>query len=158
MYDVESKNENFAATTRAEYSDETDDWELNGAKAFVLNPKIANLYIVFARTVSKNMLGDMDNTITAFIVDAKSPGVTIEDEEPTIGHCEVQKAAVQFNKVRVPSRNVLGKISGGQKVGKKLLVETRLHLASLCVTQMKNLLNQVIEHCEKDEEQQAIAA
>lgn len=155
MYENEITDEDNIMCTQAEYYDQTNEWILNGTKAFVFNPKIANLYIVFAQTVSKNMLGDMDNTISAFIVDANTPGVTIIEDGSTVGHCEVQRGFVKFDKVHVPSENVLFKIGYGQKIGKKLLIDTRLQLATLCVAQMKNLLETVIDHSEKDEKRLA---
>lgn len=152
MYENEISTEDNIMCTSAEYYDQTNDWILNGTKAFVFNPKIANLYIIFAQTVTKNMLGDMDNTVTAFIVDANTPGITIVEDGSTIGHCEVQKSVVKLDKVCVPSENVLFKVGYGQKIGKKLLINTRLQLGTLCVAEMKKLLEIVIDHCEKEEE------
>jgi alkylation response protein AidB-like acyl-CoA dehydrogenase len=79
-----------------------DRYVLNGKKLFVPYGNTADGFLVFARTKSPE---EKDKGITAFIVDAKSSGITVE-VMPTIARD--MKCEVVFNDVVVPGENVLG--------------------------------------------------
>jgi acyl-CoA dehydrogenase len=63
-----------AMTTRATRVTGGDDWTLDGTKTWISNGGIADFYTVFARTSDDGARG-----ISAFVVDAASPGLVIAD-------------------------------------------------------------------------------
>lgn len=91
-----------------------DDYIVNGTKLFVENAHIADFLICAARTKEE---GRPEDGISIFIVDSKSPGMTVSIVL-TIGldkQCEVA-----FENTRIPGTNILG----GQDKGWEMLKRT----------------------------------
>ena len=91
-----------------------DSFVINGTKLFVEQANNANYLICVTRTKEITAL---EEGITIFIVDAKSPGIECE-VIPTIGMeklCEVR-----FKDVVVPKKNMLGEVDKGWPIVKKL--------------------------------------
>jgi alkylation response protein AidB-like acyl-CoA dehydrogenase len=86
------------------------DYELNGVKLFASNAHVANFILVAARTSGKG--------VTMFIVDAKSPGVTINPLTTVSGD---KLNEVKLEGVKVPANNILGKLDQGWPIAEKLM-------------------------------------
>ncbi len=84
-----------------------DHYVLSGKKLFVPHANSADWYIVLGRTTQAE---NSDKGITAFIVDAKSPGISVE-KIPTIARD--MKCEVVFDAVLVPAENILGTLGSG---------------------------------------------
>ena len=84
-----------------------DGYILNGKKLFVPYAKSAEKMIVVARTAAKE---NPEDGVTAFLIDAKSPGITFEPMPVTArdARCEVT-----FTDVAVSKASVLGEIGKG---------------------------------------------
>ncbi|GBD23974.1 Acyl-CoA dehydrogenase [bacterium HR29] len=80
-----------------------DDYILNGNKVYISGGTVADFLIVFARTGGPGAKG-----ISAFVVDAKSPGVRIDRTDDKMGVRSVPTAHFSFQDVRVPAENLLG--------------------------------------------------
>ena len=85
-------------------------YELTGRKTWISNGGIAGFYVVFART------GEAPGArgITAFIVDADSPGLTIEERIDVVAPHPL--ATLRFDKVQVPTSRRIGEAGEGFKV------------------------------------------
>lgn len=92
--------------TKAEYSDATDEYIFNGSKMFVINSINSQLFLVYAQTRTNDMLGEMNDSTSAFLVDANTPGITIDKRDETIGSQYVYQSTVHFDNVRVKSGNL----------------------------------------------------
>ena len=90
--------------------DGNDHVRIDGRKTWISNGGIANFYIVFART------GEAPGAkgLSAFVVDADTPGLTIADRIEVIAPQPL--ATLDFNSVRVPITNRLGGAGEGFKV------------------------------------------
>ena len=99
---------------------EGDDYVINGTKLFIHDAHIANYMICVTRT---RILSRGEEGITLFLVDAKSPGITITPL-PTIA--DDKQNEVQFRNVRVPKQNILGKVDQGWPVIQRLLEQAVL--------------------------------
>jgi acyl-CoA dehydrogenase len=86
------------------------DFVLNGAKTWISNGGIADFYVVFART------GEAPGAkgLTAFIVDAESPGLEIAERIEVIAPHPL--ATLRFVDCRVPRDRLLGEPGQGFKV------------------------------------------
>lgn len=80
-----------------------DDYVLNGNKVYISGGTVADFLIVFARTGGPGAKG-----ISAFVVDARSPGVRIDRTDEKMGVRSVPTAHFSFQDVRVPAANLLG--------------------------------------------------
>jgi butyryl-CoA dehydrogenase len=99
------------------YTQRGSGYVLNGTKAFVCNAGVADLYLVFA---SRPSPGDK-NDVSAFIVDAKTPGLTVAPRLDTMGLNGCPVAHVVLDNVAVPEEAMMGSEYGGASIAEQLL-------------------------------------
>jgi len=109
-------------------------WTLSGEKIWITNGGIAQLYTVFARTDTP------EGKMTAFVVEAASPGVSHGPHEDKMGIRASSTTTVAFADVRVPAENVLGEVGKGFKVAMAILNNGRTGLGGGAVGGMKALI------------------
>jgi acyl-CoA dehydrogenase len=99
-----------AAMATTAVPDGNDHVRIDGAKTWISNGGIADHYVVFART------GEAPGArgLSAFIVDADTPGLTIAERIEVIAPHPL--ATLRFDSVRVPVANRLGAPGEGFKV------------------------------------------
>jgi acyl-CoA dehydrogenase family protein 9 len=132
---TESGSGSDAASIRTHAKRNADaSWTLNGEKIWITNGGIADLYTVFARTASP------EGKITAFIVEAKWPGVSHGHHEDKMGIRASSTTTVNFADVRVPPQNVLDVEGKGFKVAMAILNNGRTGLGGGAVGGMKALI------------------
>ncbi|HKN09570.1 MAG TPA: acyl-CoA dehydrogenase family protein, partial [Pseudomonadota bacterium] len=119
--------------TRAEKNAD-GTWTLNGEKIWITNGGIADLYTVFARTASEA------GKITAFLVEARWPGVSHGQHEDKMGIRASSTTTVSFLDVKVPPQNVLDVEGKGFKVAMAILNNGRTGLGGGAVGGMKTLI------------------
>jgi alkylation response protein AidB-like acyl-CoA dehydrogenase len=91
---------------------EDDVYQINGVKSYVTNGPVADLLIVYAVTNPKH--GYWGNSV--FLVDAKSPGVTVGKPFVKIGLTSSQTSTVYFDKCEVPAEDLLAREGQGSTV------------------------------------------
>jgi acyl-CoA dehydrogenase family member 9 len=132
---TESTAGSDAASIRTQATKQADgDWILNGEKIWITNGGLADLYTVFARTAGT------DGKITAFIVEARWPGVSHGAHEDKMGIRASSTTSVNFSDVRVPADNVLDTEGKGFKVAMAILNNGRTGLGGGAVGGMKTLI------------------
>jgi alkylation response protein AidB-like acyl-CoA dehydrogenase len=103
-----------------------DHYILNGSKLFITNGGVADLYIVFAVTNSKLTT----RGITAFIVEKNTPGLIFGKDEPKMGLHGSRTLQVNFENMKVPIENRLGKEGEGFKIALANLEFGRIGIAA----------------------------
>jgi alkylation response protein AidB-like acyl-CoA dehydrogenase len=132
---TESGSGSDAASIRTRATRNSDGtYTLNGEKIWITNGGIADLYTVFARTDSA------EGKITAFVVEAKWPGVSHGHHEDKMGIRASSTTTVNFADVRVPEENVLDVEGKGFKVAMAILNNGRTGLGGGAVGGMKALI------------------
>ena len=94
-----------SAAMRTSAQADNGEYVLNGGKRFITNAGVAQLYTVFAKTD----LGSGHSGISAFVVEADTPGFEVGRIEPKMGIKGSTTGEVFFNDCRVPAANLLGK-------------------------------------------------
>jgi acyl-CoA dehydrogenase len=117
-----------------------DDWVLNGEKTFITNGNDADFVIVVA--VTDPELGVRGGGTTAFLVD-RAMGWRSEFIQ-TMG--EGGPAALIFDNVRVPNRNILGEVGKGFDFGMQWIVKGRYTIPSLAVGIAERVLRMGIDY------------
>jgi len=107
---------------------EGDEWVLSGTKMWVTNGKVAGLYIVFAR--SHPDAPKKSEQVTAFLIPAGTPGLTVSKTEDKLGIRASDTAEIVLNNVRVPRSAVLGQEGQGMRVAFNALDISRIGIAS----------------------------
>ncbi|SET36037.1 acyl-CoA dehydrogenase family protein [Variovorax sp. OV084] len=127
-----------AMAMRAETT--TDGWKLSGEKTWISNGGIADFYCVFAKT---DPTGGTRG-ITAFIVDAATPGLD------TSAHIDVMAphplATLRFENCIVPRSAQLGELNGGFKLAMRTLDIFRASVAAAALGMGRRALAEAIAH------------
>ena len=105
---------------------EGDDFVLNGTKMFITTAGPAEVLVVYA--ASDRSLGPKG--ISAFIVDADSPGVRKGKKEKKLGIHASDTREIAFENVRVPKANMLGELNKGYSVALATLGGGRIGIAA----------------------------
>ena len=112
-----------------------NQWKLTGTKRYITNADRASLFTVMARTGEGGARG-----VSAFLVPADSPGLTIGTPEKKMGQQGAHVCDVNFDNVPVPPENMLGSEGEGFKVAMRVLDRGRLHIAAVCVGAAERLI------------------
>ena len=112
--------------TMAVQDPETGEWILNGSKIFITNAGYANVYVIIAMTdKSKGLKG-----ISAFIVEANTPGFSIGKKEMKLGIRGSSTCELIFENCRIPKENLLGDKGKGFKIAMMTLDGGRIGIAA----------------------------
>merc|ERR1719486_856205 len=133
--------------TRAVPAKDGKNWILNGAKIWISNGGIAEIFTVFAKTpVLDPETGVETDKVTAFIVERKFGGVSHGPPEKKMGIKCSNTAEVYFEDVPVPAENVLGGIGNGFKVAMQILNNGRFGMAAALSGTMRAGIKKAVEH------------
>jgi acyl-CoA dehydrogenase len=106
-----------------------DKYVLNGSKCFITNGTYADWFTVYAKTDPEAG----HRGISAFVVDADAPGVTVDKKEDKMGQRASNTATISFNDVEVPAENLLAEENHGFKLAMMTLDRTRPGVAAMAV-------------------------
>src|SRR5262249_55484444 len=123
---TESGSGSDSAAMRTTARREGDEYVLDGSKRFITNAGVANLYTVFAKT-------DPDaghSGITAFVVEADSPGFAVARLEPKMGISGSTTGELTFDSCRIPATNLLGEEGEGFRIAMRVLDRSRPGVAA----------------------------
>ena len=105
-----------------------DDWIINGGKLWISGADKADYGLVFART-------DKDkgrNGVTCFIVDTDNPGFHVRRVVHTLRSAHYA-TELQFEDMRIPDSNILGKVNQGFAIASQRLTRQRIPYAAGCL-------------------------
>ena len=120
-----SGSDALAARTRAELNQAGSHYVLNGQKMWISNAGFADIFIVFAK---------IDGTdFTGFIVEAKTKGIKLGEEEKKLGIKGSSTRQVFFEQAAVPVENLLGEKGKGHLIAFNALNIGRFRLGNMAL-------------------------
>jgi acyl-CoA dehydrogenase len=133
-----------AASIRTRARRDGDHYVIDGTKRFITNAPEAGVFTLMARTNAEDKGA---GGITAFIVDAASPGITLGRVDRKMGQKGAHTCDVIFDGVRVPAAHIIGGVEGrGFKTAMKVLDKGRIHIAAVCVGVAERLLRDSLRY------------
>jgi alkylation response protein AidB-like acyl-CoA dehydrogenase len=131
--------------TKAVLSEDGKNYILNGQKMWITNGGFADLFTVFAKI-------DDDKNLTAFLVEAKSEGISLNPEEKKMGIKGSSTRQVFFNNVVVPVENMLSERENGFKIALNILNIGRIKLAAGVLGGSKGAINETVKYANEREQ------
>jgi acyl-CoA dehydrogenase len=116
-------------------------YRLSGTKRFITNADKASLFTVMARTGGEGARG-----VSAFLVPADLPGVSVGKPEKKMGQQGAHVCDVNFDEVPVPVANRLGEEGEGFRIAMRVLDRGRLHVAAVCVGIAERLIADAVAY------------
>jgi acyl-CoA dehydrogenase len=117
---------------------------VNGTKRFITNAPQAGVFTLMART---NPADRGAGGVSAFIVEAHTPGITIGKVDKKMGQRGAHTADVIFENCRVPVSQLMGAKEGqGFKTAMKVLEKGRIHIAAICVGVAERMLRDALNY------------
>jgi acyl-CoA dehydrogenase len=121
-----------------------DHYVVNGTKRFITNAPHAGIFTLMART---NPAEKGAGGISAFIVEAKTPGISFGKRDKKMGQKGAHTCDVVFENCRVPAANLIGGVEGrGFKTAMKVLDKGRIHIAAICVGVAERMLADALRY------------
>ena len=126
-----------AASLRCAAVLEGDHYRINGTKRYITNAPRATVFTLMARTEAvKGAAG-----ISAFIVPANSPGISLGKPDRKMGQRGAKTCDVILEDVLVPAANIIGGVPGqGFRTAMKVLDRGRIHIAAVALGMADRLI------------------
>jgi len=126
--------------TRAEL--DGNDYILNGTKRYITNAPRAGAFTLMARTGGAGASG-----VSAFIVPADLPGITLGKTDKKMGQRGTKTCDVILENVRVPASHIIGGVPGqGFKTAMKVLDRGRLHISAVSCGMAQRILRESVNY------------
>ncbi len=117
-----------------------EDFILNGHKTWISNGGLADFYCVFVRTDANAG----SRGISAFVVEASTPGLIIEEQIDVISPHPL--AVLRFDQCRVPASQMLGELNQGFKIAMRTLDIFRCSVAAAATGFARRALDEALDH------------
>jgi acyl-CoA dehydrogenase len=127
-----------AMSTRARR--DGDHWVIDGTKTWISNGGIADFYVTFVRTSEEPGA----RGISAFVVDADAPGLSIAERIDVVAPHPL--ATLAFDGCRVPASSLLGEVGGGFKLAMSNLDIFRSSVAAAALGFARRALDEGLAH------------
>jgi acyl-CoA dehydrogenase len=143
LTEPDAGSDSAAVKTRGER--DGDDYVLNGSKRFITNAPRAGAFTLMARTDGPGAGG-----ISAFVVPAGLPGLTLGKPDKKMGQRGTRTCDVILENVRVPAANIIGGAPGqGFKTAMKVLDRGRLHISAVSCGMAQRILNEAVAYAKE---------
>ena len=138
-----------AMTTTAIPSADGTSYSMTGTKIWISNAGYAGVFTVFAKAPVKQEDGSTKQRVTAFIVDAHAPGISLGQPERKMGIKASDTRTVTFDNVTVPAIDRLGDEGHGFKIALEILNSGRLGLAAASARGTRRIMHEALVYAKQ---------
>ncbi|MFM7661196.1 MAG: acyl-CoA dehydrogenase family protein [Bacteroidota bacterium] len=131
--------------TKATLTPDGKHYSITGQKMWITNAGFADIFTVFAKI-------DNDKNLTAFLIEAKSEGISLTPEEKKMGIKGSSTRQVFFNNVLVPVENMLSIRENGFKIALNILNIGRIKLAAGVLGGSKGAIDLSVKYANEREQ------
>jgi acyl-CoA dehydrogenase family protein 9 len=140
-----------AMTTMAIPNADGSTYAITGTKIWISNAGYAGLFTVFAKVPVTNE-GKTTQRVTAFIVDATLPGISLGQPEQKMGIKASDTRTVTFDNVIVPATDRLGDVGHGFKIALEILNSGRLGLSAASARGSRKIMHDALVYAKQREQ------
>lgn len=134
-----------AASLQTRATQDGDSYILNGTKRFITNADRASVFTLMARTG-----GDGARGVSAFIVPADAPGLTVGKPDKKMGQRGTRTCDVILDDVRVSADSIVGGVPGkGFYTAMKVLDRGRLHISAIACGMADRLIRDAVTYAKE---------
>jgi acyl-CoA dehydrogenase family member 9 len=126
-------------------------YTLNGTKIWISNAGYAGVFTVFAK-VPVTIDGKEKHRVTAFIVDAHAPGISLGKIEEKMGIKASDTRTITFENVTIPAEDMLGEVGSGFKIALEILNSGRLGLSAGSSRGTREMMKHAIAYAKEREQ------
>jgi acyl-CoA dehydrogenase len=145
LTEADAGSDPSALTTTAR-RDGSGEWVINGAKRYITNAPLADVFMVFART---NPDVPARRGISTFLVPRGTTGLSVGPKDHKMGQFGAWTADVYLDDVRVPHNALVGGDDGvdrGFVTAMRCLAHGRVHIAAVCVGMAERLVDESVAY------------
>jgi alkylation response protein AidB-like acyl-CoA dehydrogenase len=146
MSEPDAGSDAFSLTTTA--TPDGDGYRLNGAKTFVTNAPMADLFVVFARALGSSGFAGL----SGFLVERGTPGLTVGPPLQKMGLNTSPMGEVFFDDCLVPASGLLGRRGAGISVFVAAMEQERSMILASTIGTMARGLERSITHAREREQ------
>ena len=147
-----------AASLRTRAEKTADGYRLHGSKAFISGASGTHVLVVMARVEHNGSSKPGAKGISAFVVDARAPGVSYGKKEAKMGWNSQPTAAIHFDGVQVSEGDRLGNEGDGFAIAMRGLDGGRINIATCSIGAAQASLDDALRYSrERKQFGQAIA-
>ena len=134
-----------AASLQTRAVQDGDSYILNGTKRFITNADRASVFTLMARTGGEGARG-----VSAFIVPADAPGLTVGKPDKKMGQRGTRTGDVILEDVRVSASDIVGGVPGkGFYTAMKVLDRGRLHISAVACGMADRLIRDAVAYAKE---------
>ncbi|MFF3869437.1 acyl-CoA dehydrogenase family protein [Micromonospora sp. NPDC020750] len=134
--------------TRAVLDESTDEWVINGSKAFITNSGTDITALVTVTAVT-GIRPDGAKELSTIIVPSGTPGFTVAPGYSKVGWNASDTHELTFDDCRVPAANLLGERGRGFAQFLRILDEGRIAIAALAVGLAQGCVDESLKYAKE---------
>jgi alkylation response protein AidB-like acyl-CoA dehydrogenase len=135
------------ARTRAVLDEHTDEWVINGSKAFITNSGTDVTSVIAVAAVTGSTDGQKE--ISTILVPSGTPGLVVAPAYSKVGWCASDTRELTFDEVRVPKANLLGERGRGYAQFLQTLDEGRIAIAALATGLAQGCVDESVRYAKQ---------
>ncbi|WP_320068383.1 acyl-CoA dehydrogenase family protein [Micromonospora sp. RTGN7] len=134
--------------TRAVLDSATDEWVINGSKAFITNSG-TDITVLVTVTAVTGIRPDGSKELSTILVPSGTPGFTVAPGYSKVGWNASDTHELTFDDCRVPAANLLGERGRGFAQFLRILDEGRIAIAALAVGLAQGCVDESIKYAKE---------
>ncbi|MGC1241141.1 MAG: acyl-CoA dehydrogenase family protein [Chryseosolibacter sp.] len=139
LTEPDSGSDANSGKTKAVPTPDGKHYLINGQKMWITNGGFADVFIVFAKI-------ENDKNLSAFIVEKRFGGITMNEEEHKMGIKGSSTRQIFFNDCKVPAENLLSERENGFKIAVNILNIGRIKLAVAAIGGSKKTISTAVNY------------
>lgn len=146
LTEPQSGSDSGGTKTTAVLDEKTNEWVINGTKAFITNIGYAKTYLVAAKT---DLEAKGSRGISCFIVEEGTPGFTVGKPEEKMSNHSSYSGELSFMDCRVPKENLLGELNKGFPLIMACVDEGRLAISAVAIGMAQGVLERATRYAKE---------